>query len=221
MNQKKLNYFYLLAVIYNNYTSIKMSTSHSSSNDSRKAVKKLREIDKLKLQSSHTNEEIEKLKTETHYRRIVNPLYKSEEEKHKEFLLAERKRKETEDLKQRQYARHLEKEKLRQQKNEKERKEREKEREEEKKREERSKSYYERGKKYTFDFDIKPQIKQPTSLELEYYSLLEKHENNNDKTFRVLSKKYHPDKNLDKKDWAEKQQKQLAEIRECIRDRGL
>ena len=200
-----------------------MSTSQSSRNESRKAVKKLREIDKLKLQSSHTKEEIEKLKTETYYRRIVNPLYKSEEEKNEEFLVAERKRKEAEDLKQRQYARHLEKEKLRQQKNEKERKEREKdkEKEKEKQRKEHSNSYYERGKKYQSDFDIEPQVKQSTTLELEYYSLLEKHENNNDKTFRLLSKKYHPDKNLDKKEWAEKQQKQIAEIRECIRSRGL
>jgi hypothetical protein len=189
-----------------------MSASHCSTNESRKAEKKLREIDKLKLQSAHTHEEIEKLKTETYYRRIVNPLYKSEEEKREEILHAEHKRKEAEDLKKRQYARHLEKEKQRQQKNEKER---------EKEREKRSKSYYERGKKYQFDFDVNPQVKQLTSLEIEYYSLLEKHENNNDKTFRVLSKKYHPDKNLDKKEWAEKQQKQLAEIRECIRARIL
>jgi colicin import membrane protein len=144
-----------------------MSASHSSTNESRKAEKKLREIDKLKLQSAHTHEEIEKLKTETYYRRIVNPLYKSEEEKREEILHAEHKRKEAEELKKRQYARHLEKEKQRQQKNEKEREKREKE--QEKEREKRSKSYYERGKKYQFDFDIKPQVKQLTSLEIEYY----------------------------------------------------
>ena len=90
-----------------------MSASHSSTNESRKAEKKLREIDKLKLQSAHTHEEIEKLKTETYYRRIVNPLYKSEEEKREEILHAERKRKEVEELKKRQHARHLEKEKQR------------------------------------------------------------------------------------------------------------
>jgi hypothetical protein len=196
-----------------------MSTSHSSNNESRKAVKKLREIDKLKLKSVHTNEEIEKLKTETYYRRVLNPFYKSEEEKHEEFLTAERKRKETEDLKKRQYARHLEKEKLRQQKNEKECEKKEKE--EQKEREQRSKSYSERSKNYRFNFDIKPQIRAYTNLEIEYYSLLEKHENNNDKTFRVLSKKYHPDKNLDNKEWAENQQKQLVEIREGVRARGL
>jgi colicin import membrane protein len=108
-----------------------MSASHCSTNESRKAEKKLREIDKLKLQSAHTLEEIEKLKTETYYRRIVNPLYKSEEEKREEILHAEHKRKEAEELKKRQYARHLEKEKQRQQKNEKEREKREKEQEKE------------------------------------------------------------------------------------------
>jgi len=202
-----------------------MSTSHNSSTDSRKAEKKLREIDKLKQKSVHTKEEIEKLKTETYYRRIVNPFYKSEEEKQEEFLHAEYKRKEIEELKQRQYARHLEKEKRRQQKNNKEREKKEKEMEKE--RAERNKSYSEREKRereekrHRFEFTIKPQIKPVTNLEIEYYSLLKKHENNNDKTFRVLSKKYHPDRNLDNKEWAENQQKQLLEIREYIRGEVL
>jgi len=213
-----------------------MSTSHNSSTDSRKAEKKLREIDKLKQKSVHTKEEIEKLKTETYYRRIVNPFYKSEEEKNEEFISAECKRKEIEELKQRQYARHLEKEKRRQQKNNKEREKKEKEMEKErekkekemeKERAERKKSYSEREKRereekrHRFEFTIKPQIKPVTNLEIEYYSLLKKHENNNDKTFRVLSKKYHPDRNLDNKEWAENQQKQLLEIREYIRGEVL
>jgi hypothetical protein len=202
-----------------------MSTSHNSSTDSRKAEKKLREIDKLKQKSVHTKEEIEKLKTETYYRRIVNPFYKSEEEKQEEFIAAECKRKEIEELKQRQYARHLEKEKRRQQKKNKEREKKEKEMEKE--RAERNKSYSEKEKRerdekrHRFDFTIKPQIKPDTNLEIEYYSLLKKHENNNDKTFRVLSKKYHPDRNLDNKEWAENQQKQLLEIREYIRGEVL
>ena len=43
---------------------------------------------------------------------------------------------------------------------------------------------------------------------------------NNNKTFRKLSKKYHPDMNLERKEWADIRQKELAEIRDIYNGGG-
>jgi hypothetical protein len=55
-------------------------------------------------------------------------------------------------------------------------------------------------------------------LEDEYKNLLLLHNGNNDKTFRILSLKYHPDKNVGRQTWASEMQKQLGEFRDKFLD---
>ena len=52
-----------------------------------------------------------------------------------------------------------------------------------------------------------------STLELEYKLLFLQNNKNNDKTFRQLSLKYHPDKNVDKQEWALKKQKELLDVK--------
>jgi hypothetical protein len=220
--------------------------------NSRKINKKLREIENLKQKHIRSKEEDEKIEAEPHYRRMLDPAYKTKEEILEEEKIAERKQTEAHERKRRQYDRHLEKEKKRQEKvklerekKEKEEKEKEekekvklerekKEKEEkEKARQRENRSYFEntnsdqenqkrqRQNRSYFDNanqDREKSLRQMSELELEYRTLLQLHDNKNDKTFRVLSKKYHPDKNFENKSWAEEKQKQLEQIRENIRN---
>jgi hypothetical protein len=180
----------------------------SSSNPLRKAEKKLREIEVLKSKSIRTLDEEEKIKKETYYRRILNPSYKTDEEKQEEARIFERKQKEMEDLKKRQYARHLEKEMKKKERLEKDPRfqewEKYRQRQEEEQRKHRQ--YIEDQRRHK-DAEL-------SELQTEYIELLEKNRFNNCKTFRLLSFKYHPDKNLENREWAEIQQKKLLDIRD-------
>ena len=215
--------------------------------NSRKINKKLREIENLKQKPIRSKEEDEKIEKEHDYRRMLDPSYKTKDEILEEEKIAERKQKEKDERKRRQYDRHQEKvkKKLEREKKEKEEKEKEekekvklerekKEKEEkERERERENRSYYEntnsdqekqkrqRQNRSYFDNanqDREKSLRQMSELEFEYRTLLQLHDNKNDKTFRVLSKKYHPDKNFENKSWAEEQQKQLQQIRESIRN---
>ena len=205
--------------------------------NSRKINKKLREIENLKQKHIRSKEEDEKIEAEPHYRRMLDPAYKTKEEILEEEKIADRKQTEAHERKRRQYDRHMEKEKKRQEKVklEREKKEKEEKEKEEKKkaRQRENRSYFEntnsdqenqkrqRQNRSYFDNanqDREKSLRQMSELEVEYRTLLQLHDNKNDKTFRVLSKKYHPDKNFENKSWAEEKQKQLEQIRENIRN---
>jgi hypothetical protein len=189
--------------------------SSSSSNPLRKAEKKLREIGLLKSKSVRTLEEEEKIKKEAYYRRILDPSYKTDEEKQEDARIFERKQKEMEELKQRQYVRHLKKEKAKKERLEKDPcfQEWEKHRQ---RQEEEQRRYTEHQRKHRQHIEDERRCKEAelSELQTEYITLLEKHCFNNCKTFRLMSLKYHPDKNLGNREWAEKQQQKLLDIRD-------
>ena len=182
--------------------------SSSSSNPLRKAEKKLREIGLLKSKSVRTLEEEEKIKKEAYYRRILDPSYKTDEEKQEDARIFERKQKEMEELKQRQYVRHLKKEKAKKERLEKDPcfQEWEKHRQRQEEEQRKHRQYIEDQRRHK-DAEL-------SELQTEYIELLEKHCFNNCKTFRLMSLKYHPDKNLGNREWAEKQQQNLLDIRD-------
>ena len=189
-----------------------MSSSPCSSSDknARKALKKLRDIEALKSRKNRSQEEEEKIGKEVFYRRMLDPTYKTEEEKEQEQRKNDMLQKEKEEMKQRQYERHKKNQKKKLEYEAKERKRRE---EEEAKEKERAKEWAkERAKEWAKERERTiAYCKDP--LEKEYLSLLIENNNDNGKTFRMMSRKYHPDKNLDKKKWAEEKQKQLQNIR--------
>ena len=183
-----------------------MSSSTSSDTNVRKALKKLKEIDVLKGRYNISQEEDEKIKKEAYYRRILDPSYRTEEEKEQEQRKYDMLQRERDAMKQRQCERHKKNQKKKLQHEAKERKRKEDEEAKEKEREkERAK---ERAKECERTIAY---CKDP--LEKEYSSLLVENKNDNCRTFRMMSRKYHPDKNLDNKKWAEEKQKQLENIR--------
>jgi len=182
----------------------------------RKALKKLREIDALKEKTEYTPEELEKLATETYWKNILDPPNtKSSEE-------AERKAK--------QYKRHAEKEskkeakrlaeeeRMRKQnearlKREAEEMARKKQRQDERKQtEEKTRREYEEKmqaelEQYHRETQFKQQYMNEFAIAVSIYK-------SPDRAFRKLSLKYHPDKNPENREHAEKIQKILGEIRE-------
>jgi hypothetical protein len=134
----------------------------------KKAVKKLKEIERLKQKMNPSPEEIAKLNTESFWRNIVSP---------KPSHRGDSDKKNTKHM--RKEAARLEKE-----------------------RKERREQYVKKFKHITDEF------------ELEFCNMM--HETNYDvnKTFRLLSFKYHPDKNIGKKEWAEAKQKLLLDCKE-------
>jgi len=190
--------------------------SSSLPNSLRKAEKKLREIGLLKSKSVRTLEEEEKIKKEAYYRRILDPSYKTDEEKLKEARMFERKQKEIEEMKQRQYARHLKKEKAKKERLEKDPcfQEWEKQRQQHDEYEHNQRQRQQR--KQRGEDELRRKEAELFELQTEYIALLKKHSLNNSKTFRLVSLKYHPDKNLGNREWAENQQKKLSDIRDSV-----
>jgi len=190
--------------------------SSSLPNSLRKAEKKLREIGLLKSKSVRTLEEEEKIKKEAYYRRILDPSYKTDEEKLKEARMFERKQKEIEEMKQRQYARHLKKEKAKKERLEKDPcfQEWEKQRQQHDEYEHNQRQRQQR--KQRGEDELRRKEAELFELQTEYIALLKKHSLNNSKTFRLMSLKYHPDKNLGNREWAENQQKKLSDIRDSV-----
>jgi hypothetical protein len=200
-----------------------MASVSSADKNVRKALKKLKEIAELKTRTNRNAEEDEKLQKEDFYRRILDPSYRTEEEKEQERLRTEMLQKEKEATKRRQYKRHEEKqkkkaesEKKRQEEDMKrhaEAKAQQKEWEEARaKRKEWEKSWEKTREKAWEEARVKDADTDP--LETEYISLLRENKNDNSKTFRKMSRKYHPDKNLDRQKWAEEMQKRLLTIRD-------
>jgi hypothetical protein len=190
--------------------------SSSLPNSLRKAEKKLREIGLLKSKSVRTLEEEEKIKKEAYYRRILDPSYKTDEEKLKEARMFERKQKEIEEMKQRQYARHLKKEKPKKERLEKDPcfQEWEKQRQQHDEYEHNQRQRQQR--KQRGEDELRRKEAELFELQTEYIALLKKHSLNNSKTFRLMSLKYHPDKNLGNREWAENQQKKFSDISDSV-----
>lgn len=164
----------------------------------KKAAKKLNEIERLKEKGKYhslTIEECEKLLKEDFWKAC---LY---EEPLKPNLTEERKRKKEEERRvYDEYKKKMEEE--------------ERKRKEEEQREKMRKEEDERKRKFLDKKTNKKINRDVKRLEDEYRNLLLLHNGNNDKTFRLLSLKYHPDKNVDRITWASEMQKQLGEIRE-------
>jgi cation transport ATPase len=161
----------------------------------KKAAKKLREIDKLKQKSVHNTEELIKLSTESHWRNILNPRARHVDEKAE----AERKAK--------QHAKYAKKQAKIQEEAA------HKKAEEAEKKAEHQRAKAERAKKQRDSF-INSLTGLTDALEIEFRDMLIKTGYNINKTFRVLSKKYHPDRNIGNKEWAETKQKHLLNCKE-------
>lgn len=184
----------------------------------RKASKKLKEIEILKEKGKYnslTADECLKLEKESFWEACLYEETKPSKPNPKE----ERKRKKEEEQRQKQeeqkkkeeeqrrlyeeYKRKIEEEQR--QKREQEKKQEQKRKEEERKRKKQEKK----------DKKIKQNCNS-LSLEEEYRNLLLLHRGNNNKTFRLLSLKYHPDKNVGKQTWANEMQKKLVDCREMF-----
>lgn len=179
----------------------------------KKAAKKLNEIERLKEKGKYhslTAEECLKLGQEDFWNAC---LY---EEPDKPNIKEERKRKkEEEKMKKAELKKEEERrvyEEYKRKTEEKERKQKEEEQKEKMRKEEEQKQKAEEARKRKNQ--EKKAKKNGKHLEEEYIDLLLLHHGNNDKTFRLLSLKYHPDKNKDRPIWANEMQKQLGEIKE-------
>jgi len=186
----------------------------------KKANKKLNEIDKLKKKSELTTEEREKISKELYYRNIVDPksIVPEYSEKQKQQIEKKRLKKEKEAIREAEKKR-LKKEKearIEAEKKEKEarieaeKKEREARIEAEKKereaRIEAEKEAKREAEKKALEIIIK--LLSQNELKNEWIKTLSENNNNINKAFRLMSLKYHPDKNTNKI-WAEEKQKEL------------
>jgi len=179
----------------------------------KKASKKLNEIERLKEKGKYhslTIEECQKLGKEDFwkaclYKEPLKPNIKEERKRKKE---EEKKKKEEEEKKrQEEWMRQYEEKKKKEEIDKKQREETEK-----KKREEETKRKKEENQKnQTKNKKIKRDLK---NLEDEYRNLLLLHNGNNDKTYRILSRKYHPDKNNHQLEWANQMQCELGVCKE-------
>lgn len=169
----------------------------------KKAAKKLNEIERLEEKAKYhsiTREESEKLNQKDFW---WTCLYNEHLEDKKPS--EKKKNKKTEERKR--------KEELR----EKERKKQEERKEQEIKKEEERKAGEIKRKILEI---LEKKTNKKVNVEEEYRELLLLHNGNNNKTFRVLSLKYHPDKNVGKLEWANEMQKKLGVCKE-IYDRSL
>jgi len=190
----------------------------------RKALKKLREIDALKEKTKYTPEELEKLATETYWKNILDPpntksseeaaerkakQYKRHEEKEskkeaKRLAEEERMRKQNEARLKRD-AEEMARKKQRQ--DEYTQRYAERQRTEEKTRREYEEKMQSELEQYHRETQFKQQYINEFAIAISIYK-------SPDRAFRKLSLKYHPDKNPENREHAEKIQKILGEIRE-------
>jgi len=179
-----------------------------TTNERRKAEKKLKEIQTLIKKTSHTKEELDKLATEQHWKDIID------------WFDNPKKTEETQQTIKNRLKRKREKEKRERQLEEilKQRERREKEAEEQKRRHEeyrkqRQEEEFRKQEQKRQEEEFRKQEQKRQYLWSEFEALY--HQNNDvNKTFRKLSMKYHPDKNIGKQEWAEANQKELTNIRD-------
>jgi hypothetical protein len=199
----------------------------SRSTEVRKALKKLREIDALQEKTTYTPEELEKLSKEAYWKSILDP--------------PDTKKQEEDDRKAKQYKRHMEKEAKRASrlaaeeerlkkerdariKREEERLKKERDarikREEEQMRRNAERQRAEEDRRRIHDEQMRRELEEKhrdarfrqTYVD-EFRSAMAFYKTP-DRAFRKLSLKYHPDKNPENRDQAEKIQKILGEVRD-------
>jgi ATP-dependent Lon protease len=197
-----------------------------TTNERRKAEKKLKEIQTLIKKTSHTKEELDKLATEQHWKDIIDWFDNPKK-------TAETKPEETQKTIKNRLKRKREKEKRERQLEEilKQRRRREKEAEEQKRRHEEYRKQrqeeefrkQEQKRQEEEEFRKQEQTRQEEEFRKHHYKhqylwsefeALYRQNNDVNKTFRKLSVKYHPDKNIGKQEWAEAKQKELTNIRD-------
>jgi hypothetical protein len=190
----------------------------SCSNITRKAEKKLREIDELKKKSDLSNEELKKISIEEYWQNILNEkeLQKAEEEKRREYKKAQEKRKE-ERKQEREKRAEEEKQKVEEERKQKQKAEEEKRKEYKKEQEKQEQEYKTGEEKQKRKQEYKKFHKHNTkmfsntqhhiledfgndklalSIYQEYIDCMTN--SSNKQTYRTLSMKYHPDKNPQK-----------------------
>lgn len=179
-------------------------SSVSQKNLLKKAEKKLREIESLKAKKGElSKEEAEKVASEPYWQRIVTPLSKHENTG------------ETKNKKRREQRKQREEQEREEQERQRKRAEynRKQEREEYNRKQEREKQ----NKKRSFD-----EMQSKTKSTLDYmfvlgeFNTLNQIHQNADKTFRILSLKYHPDKNIGRDKWATAMQQHLVNVKDLF-----
>jgi hypothetical protein len=179
---------------------------HRNSNkdkELRMAIKKLNEIENLKKKDTLNQQEKEKITREAYYRNIVEPKadvlnsFENTSKKHKERL----KKKEIQRQKEER-----QREEIQRQKEEQQRDEKQKQEERERLRQE-----HERNKRLQSFMNKDPKLIK------EFYSILLSNNNDVNKTYKILSLKYHPDKNKNKdKILSNEKQTLLNNVRDCL-----
>ena len=191
-----------------------------TNNERRKAEKKLKEIQTLLKKTSHTKEELDKLATEQHWKDIIDwidhPKKTEETQKTIKNRLKrkrekEKRERELEEIRKRR-EKEAEEQKRRHEEIRKQRQQREKEAEEQKRRYQEDRKQ-KRQEEEEFRKRQEEEFREHQELWSEFDAM---YRQNNDvnKTFRKLSVKYHPDKNIGKKQWSEAKQQELTNIRD-------
>ena len=191
-----------------------------TNNERRKAEKKLKEIQTLLKKTSHTKEELDKLATEQHWKDIIdwidNPKKTAEKTEETPKMIKNRlKRKREKEKRERELEEILkrrekeaEEQKRRHEEILKQRRQREKEAEEQK-----CRHQEDRKQKRQEEEEFRKHHREHQDLWSEFDAVYRQN-NNVNKTFRKLSVKYHPDKNIGKKQSTEAKQKELTNIRD-------
>ena len=203
-----------------------------TNNERRKAEKKLKEIQTLLKKTFHTKEELDKLATEQHWKDIIdwidNPKKTAEKTEETPKMIKNRlKRKREKEKRERELEEILkrrekeaEEQKRRHEEILKQRRQREKEAEEQKRRHQEDRKQKRQEEEEFRKQQQKRQEEEFRKHHCEHQDLWSEFEalyrQNNDvnKTFRKLSVKYHPDKNIGKKQSTEAKQKELTNIRD-------
>ena len=154
----------------------------------RKAVKKLNEIENLKKKDALNQQEKEKITREAYYRNIVEP----KEDILNSFENTSKKRKERLRKKEIKKQKELQREEIQRQKEEQQRDEKRKQEEQINERERQERLRQEQNER------MQSFIKKDPKLTTEFYSTLSYNNNDVNKTYKMLSLKYHPDKNKNK-----------------------
>ena len=169
----------------------------------RMAIKKLNEIENLKKKDILNQQEKEKITKEAYYRNIIEPkadvlnIFENTSKNHKERL---RKKEIQRQKEERQ------KEEIQRQKEEQQREEMRKQEERERLRQEQ-----ERNKRLQSFMNKDPKLIK------EFYSILLSNNNDVNKTYKIMSLKYHPDKNKNKdKILSNEKQTLLNDVRDCL-----
>lgn len=217
----------------NTFESLVTNEENSTNNPKRKANKKLREIEKLIKKKHHTPDEKKKIDQKDHWENFLEhtPLnYKSEnaelkkKQNNRHEIKLQKKIENIENIERLNKKRACLKaeKKVRLEAEKRVRLEAEKRARLEARKRARLQEARERAllearkyeKIYRNMMNKSGEEKNETLILIEYYKLLEKNKYNNDKTFRQISKKYHPDKNLDNSHMAHEKQKIVTYIKD-------